>query len=157
MPRSNGMSRAKHCVSCGEDDPDKLEEYRKGIRTRCFSCRDAINDLMDEPPSGLTKYQTKLVNGGPRRDHIASYRCVADPANQFLGRYFYQGEFEENLNEGIMPTGSVWLNDHSNDVFEVGGPEGELQQLLKVGPKRLKRLETRFPRLRRALSNPLVC
>ena len=105
---------------------------------------------------GLSRFQERLINGEARRDHIASFRCVADPEDNFLGRYFYQGEFDASLEEGVMPTGSVWLNDHNHDVFEVKGDVGEAQRLAKVDPSRLKMLELQYPRLRRALSNPLV-
>lgn len=99
---------------------------------------------------------TSKSNGKPRREHIASYRCVADPDRHFLGRYFFAGEFDASLTDGVMPTGSLWLNDHSLEVFEVDGEVGEHQQLVRVGEKRLRLLEARFPRLRRALSNPQV-
>ena len=87
-----------------------------------------------------------------RNANAPSVRCVADPSNVFLGRYFFQKEFERSVKNAIMPSGSLWINDHTFKVLEVNGVEGEDQELLPVGEKRLKLLETRFPQLGRELS-----
>lgn len=61
--------------------------------------------------------------------------------------------FKESLERGLMPSGSLWVNDHTQTVGEVLGETGFPQEFLTVGSKRLKKLEARFPRLRRAISN----
>ena len=95
--------------------------------------------------------------GETRNDSIPSLRCVADPDDCYLGSYFYEAELKANLKVGVMPSGSLWLNDHDRKVYEVYGMEGEEQQLLAVSPVRLKRMEMRFPRLNRALTSAGVC
>jgi hypothetical protein len=76
-------------------------------------------------------------------------KCVADPSKAFTGRFFYLREFERSIEKGVLPSGSLWLNDHSEKVFEVLGVEGERQQMVIVGRKRLKLLGSRFPMMKR--------
>jgi len=93
----------------------------------------------------------------PEIKKVVSLRCVADPANAYLGSHFYRVELNKSLLDGVMPSGSLWLNDHDRKVYEVLGEIGKMQELFVVSEKRLKLMESRFPRLRRAISNPMVC
>lgn len=101
--------------------------------------------------------ESRLINGEPRSRNIPSLRCVADPDNCYLGSYFYEAEMRNNLSVGVMPSGSLWINDRDHRIYEVYGVQEETQKLMPVTSDRIKGMEKRFPRLRRAISNPGVC
>ncbi|NGX46523.1 MAG: hypothetical protein K940chlam2_01715 [Chlamydiae bacterium] len=130
---------------------------------KCVSCLDRDAELFfhsykDHLESDrLNEQKNKLEKGTPRNKKVVSLRCVADPANAYLGSYFYRVELTKSLLDGVMPSGSLWLNDHDRRVYEVLGEIGKIQELYIVSKKRLKLMEARFPRLRRAISNPTVC
>lgn len=105
----------------------------------------------------LNEQKNKFNNGIPRNKKVVSLRCVADPANAYLGSYFYRVELAKSLLDGVIPSGSLWLNDHDKRVYEVLGEIGKIQELFIVSERRLRLMESRFPRLRRAISNPMVC
>jgi hypothetical protein len=99
----------------------------------------------------------RLLAGKPRNRHVPSLRCVAEPRQGgYLGSYFFVMEFKRSMSEGLMPSGSLWLNDHTQEVFQVCGADLEPQKLVLVGPDQLKLLESRFPRLKRAISSPAL-
>jgi hypothetical protein len=146
------------CHICNEEDPDKFV----GEKHRCIDCSEImeaarfeglLNTIAD--PIRMVR-EKRILNGQPRRADHPSFRCVADPQEGFLGSFFFGGIMDKNIEAGVMPSGSLWVNDHDSKVYEVMGALGEPQELLPVGKERIKLLEARFPRLRRALCNPGV-
>ena len=102
-----------------------------------------------------------MLGGGARNAGVPSLRCVAEPRHGgeqggYLGSYFYFKEMSYSVGEGLMPSGSLWLNDHTQEIFEVYGEELRPQKLLLVGRRQLKLLHSRYPRLERAISSPAV-
>lgn len=122
----------------------------------CKSCRSDFKGRIGREDGLRLAMQARLVNGESRNKIFPSLRCVADPDNCYLGSYFYEVELKKNLDTGVMPSGSLWLNDHDKKIYEIWGSVGEKQQLLVVDPRRIRGLEARFPRLRKALSSPTV-
>ena len=100
----------------------------------------------------LQKKPFSLPTDRMRNANAPTVRCIADPTNTFTGRYFFKKEFERSVKNAVMPSGSLWLNDHTLGVIEVHGIEGEAQKIIPVGLKRLKLLGSRFPKLERELS-----
>ncbi len=100
--------------------------------------------------------EVRILSGGPRNVNIPSLRCVADPEDNYLGSFFFEKDFVESLKDGVFPSGSLWINDHNRSIFEVLGIEGEDFTFHMVGRTRLRLLESRFPRLKRAISNAQV-
>jgi len=160
------------CDDCGDDNPESFKGASKRQTSRihqrwlCNSCylkhsekvrSSANNDyLIAKRESNKRKRELELLNGAPLSKRYPSYRCVADPTECFLGSYMTETQMDEGRETGVYPSGSLWLNDHTQEVFEVLGLVGEHQDFLIVGPKRLRLMESRFPRLRRALCNPAV-
>lgn len=130
---------------------------------KCVSCLERDDSLFYHThrdhleADRLSEQKEKLDNATPRNKKVISLRCVADPDSTYLGSYFYRVELTKSLLDGVMPSGSLWLNDHDRRVYEVLGEIGKMQELFVVSEKRLKLMESRFPRLRRAISNPMVC
>lgn len=150
------------CLGCGETDPKEISDSTQRLPF-CKSClkehRQGHGIFIDDQAKQIAAkrwLEARLLNGEPRSNSIASLRCVADPDESYLGSYFYEAEMRNNLTMGVMPSGSLWINDHDNQVYEVLGSIGEKQNLLPVSSWRLKKLEARFPRLKRALSSPAV-
>jgi hypothetical protein len=111
--------------------------------------------------AALGKREARILGGGARNANAPSLRCVAEPYHfgeqgGYLGSYFYLTEFRYSISEGLMPSGSLWLNDHTQEIFEVYGEELEPQELLLVGRQQLKLLHSRYPRLERAISSPAL-
>ncbi len=127
---------------------------------RCDECFDKNLDrrlIFLQPPKPSPR-EIRILKGEPRNAWLPSLRCLAEPHPEgYLGSYFFLREFERSMSEGVMPSGSLWINDHTNEVFEVYGEDLEPQELLLVSPRQLRLLHSRFPRLERALSNPAVC
>lgn len=91
----------------------------------------------------------RLANGGKRDSQHASLKCIVDPGDGvFFGSFFFEGQFNASLKEGVFPSGSLWYNDHEEKVYEVLGEAGVEQEVFAVGKKRLKMMESRYPRLR---------
>jgi hypothetical protein len=127
---------------------------------RCDKCFEEKLDkkliflLPERPPPR----ETRILKGRPRNAWLPSLRCLAEPRPEgYLGSYFFLRDFERSMIDGVMPSGSLWINDHTNEVFEVYGEDLKPQELLLVSPRQLKLLHSRYPRLERALSSPAVC
>ena len=130
---------------------------------RCISCLERDDSIFYHTHNDhieadrLKEQKEKLDSGVHRNKKVVSLRCVADPDDSYLGSQFYRVELTKSLLDGVMPSGSLWLNDKDSRVYEVLGEIGKLQELFVVSERRLKLMESRFPRLRRAISNPTVC
>lgn len=130
---------------------------------RCSKCW-GLKTISSKPIfhiPALGKRAARMLNGGARNAGVPSLRCVAEPYHEgeeggYLGSYFYLREFKHSINEGLMPSGSLWLNDHTQEVFEVYGEELKPQELLLVSRRQLKLLHSRFPRLERAIISPAL-
>ncbi len=149
------------CKKCGtKDGPLISTEHKKGLM--CGPCFDYASQAARygreySVAADRRKKLAKMASGEARHNNWPTYRCVADPENIFLGSMFFEKQFMPSIEEGHLTTGSLWLNDHEQRVYEVLGVEGDHQELAPVSDRRLTLMEMRFPRLKRALSNPAVC
>ncbi len=126
---------------------------------KCSYCRSKDRPLFRV--AEVHKRSARMLSGRARNANVASLRCVAEPYHGediggYLGSYFYIRELKYSMTEGLMPSGSLWLNDHTQEIFEVYGEELEPQKLLLVGRQHLKLLHSRFPRLERTISSPAI-
>jgi len=158
------------CDNCGSDDPAHFrgaqKPYRAEDRWLCFSCNKEWHDEMrmsaemsywnniEGREAAKRKREKELLEGRPLHKNYAYYRCVADPDDHFLGSYFSKSWMKVSINS--MPTGSLWLNDHTNEVSEIKENGDESKELVIINDDRIAELEKYFPRLRRAISNPAV-
>ncbi len=148
-------------MDCGVVETGRSKKMSGSIlnEPRCDRCY-GLNCKSAKPIFFIPKIDPKakrLLEGHPRNRHVPSLRCVAEPHQEgYLGSYFFVKEFARSMSEGLMPSGSLWLNDHTQEVFEVYGADLEPQELLLVGPDQLKLPESRFPRLKRAISSPAL-
>ena len=159
------------CDQCGTDDPVDFYSIMKKPRPNgswlCVICLRKEKDELDARCSVYWQVlkrersrrvrEKRIMAGAPFSQKYACYRCVADPSQCYLGSYMSETQMTYGTKMGVYPSGSLWLNDHTSEVFEVLGIVGEHQDFLIVGSRRLKLMESRFPRLRRALCNPGVC
>lgn len=158
------------CDHCGTDNPAYFEgaqkPYRADDKWLCFSCdrnwheemrrsaEESYWNNIEGREKARRKREQELMAGRPLHKNYASYRCVADPDDHFLGSYFSKSSMRFSVN--CMPTGSLWLNDHTMEISEIKENGDETKDLIIIDDKRIKELEDRFPRLRRAICNPAV-
>ena len=126
---------------------------------RCSYCRSKDRPIYHVAELGIR--EARMLSGKARNANVASLRCVAEPYHGeeiggYLGSYFYAKELKHSMSEGVMPSGSLWLNDHTQEIFEIYGEELGPQELLLVGHGQLKLLHNRFPRLERTINSPAI-
>lgn len=149
------------CKICGTTEGTLFsDKYKKGFM--CGPCSDFSSKAARygrEYSNSAYKRErlARMASGEARHNTWPTYRCVADPENVFLGSMFFEKQFMPSVEEGHWTTGSLWLNDHEQKVYEILGVEGDRQELTPVSDERLALMKMRFPRLKRALSNPTVC